>query len=459
MSPRAPDARRLALGVLVEVERAEARTAAALDRAFAGAPELGAAERGLATELVYGVLRQRGRLDRALAAHASGGAKGLRRAHPTALRALRVAAYQILCLDRVPAAAAVDAAVSAVREAREPRTAGFVNAVLRRLAAEGEPPLPDPARRPEAWLVEAASLPPWLAKRMLRWYPAAEAISLAEALLGRAPTVLRANPLRTTRGDLASALAARTPPVETLPCAHAPEGLRLTGSGDPRRLAPELHGAGNFTVQDEASQLVAHVVAPAAAEALLDACAGRGGKTLHLAGLAPTARLLPMDRQRSALRALRERARRLGLGPLTPLAADLSAPLPLGPDARFDAVLLDAPCSGLGVLRRHPEAKWRLRPEDLDDLATRQGLLLERAVERVRPGGRLIYAVCTFNPEEGPARIAALLERHPELAPEPPPPGAVDWAPLLGPDGASVTPRPDRHDTDGFYVIRLRRRP
>lgn len=457
MKPGPLDARRVALAVLEQVDRAGSRAAMALDRALAEAPSLPPAERAFATELTYGVLRHQGRLDRALAAHAQGGVRGLHRAHPTALRALRLAAYQILLLDRIPPSAAVNTAVQAVRDARLGHAAGFVNAVLRHLTSEGEPPLPDPRADTLAYLVEAASLPPWLAERLLGWYGPVAAVALANALLQRPPTVLCTNLARGSREALARDLAALD--VPTTPCTHARAGLRTEGPGDPRRVAAPLHASGRFLLQDEASQLVAHLVGLEPGESLLDACAGRGGKLLHLAGLCPDAGLLlPMDRNQAALRQLLARASRLGASLATPIRADLAAPLPLARDLRFDAVLLDAPCSGLGVLRRHPEAKWRLGPDDLSELAARQANLLSRLAPRVRPGGRLVYAVCTFSPQEGPEQIADFLGRHPEFVLEPPPGGVVDWTPLLGPDQVTVRLLPHRHDTDGFFMARLRRR-
>ena len=457
-------ARSLALTALGEVERGGEWASAALDRGLAMDPTLSPADRALATELVYGVLRHQGRLDRAIAHYAKGGPRGLRKAHPFVRRALRVAAYQILLLDRIPAAAAVDEAVSAVRRERDPRSAGFVNAVLRRLATDGEPPLPDAKADPRAYLEGAASLPPWLAKRLLKWRDADRAVALADALLRRPPQTVRALRRRTDRDALRDAFAAGAPPVTATPTPHAPDGLHVTGLRDPA--AHPLHRAGRFTLQDEASQLVAALLAPAPGDRVLDACAGRGGKSLHLADLPldPPAQVLPLDLQQGSLRSLRQRAALLESHLLPPLQVDATAPLPFGQDVTFDAVLLDAPCSGLGVLRRHPEAKWRLTADDLADLATRQTRLMTRLAPRVRPGGVLVYAVCTFTPQEGPGQIQRFCGQHPEFTPEPPPAGAVDWTPLLAdpsppglPKGVAVATDPARHDMDGFFMVRLRR--
>jgi 16S rRNA (cytosine967-C5)-methyltransferase len=456
-------ARGVALDVLGEVERGGQRASAALDGALAADPSLSPEDRGLATELVYGVLRHQGRLDRALAGCIHDGARGLRRAHPVVRRALRVAAYQLLLLQRVPAAAAVDAAVTSVRREREPRSAGFVNAVLRRLEREGEPPMPDARRHPGRALVEAFSLPPWLAKRLLRWLGPDDAVRLARAMLERPPQTARVPGGPPERCALQAELAAGKPPVPSRPTAHAPQGLHLEGLRDPAR--HPLHVAGRFILQDEASQLVGHLMSPRPGERLLDACAGRGGKTLHLTELQQARPwILPLDRNQHALRTLTRRALTLGMVTLPPLQADAQAPLPLRGTETFHRVLLDAPCSGLGVLRRHPEAKWRLSPADLVELANRQEALLYALADRVRPGGLLVYAVCTMNPEEGPARVVSFCRTKPEFRPEPPPAGALDWSPLLAdpapdglPAGAAITTRPDRHGLDGFFMVRLRR--
>lgn len=472
-------ARAVALAVLTEVERGGARAAAALSAALDRDPTISPRDRALATELVYGVLRHRGRLDHALVHHLKGGRRGLRKAHPTLRRILRIGAYQILLLDRVPDRAAVSEAVAAAKQSPVERGAALVNAVLRSLARQGEPPLPEPRADLQGHLVHALSLPPWLADAFVAWLGPEDAVAVAGALVERPPTTLRANPVVMCRDALQAELARGPDPIATEPTVHAPHGLRVISGGDPRQHA--AYEAGGFALQDEASQLVAHLLAPAPSDRVLDACAGRGGKTLHLAALVgPGAPLVAMDRNPGALAQLRARAARLRLpAPRpTPVQADLAAPLPLRSETRFDAVLLDAPCSGLGVLRRNPEIKWRLTPADLEDLAARQARLLEAAAARVKPGGVLVYSVCTRNPAEGPEQVAAFLAAHPELEAEPPPgageePGAqngarVEWTPLLDsppaagrpaglPPGVAVAPRPDRHDTDGFFMMRLRR--
>src|SRR5262249_41771613 len=185
-----------------------------------------------------------------------------------------------------------------------------------------------------------------------------------------------------------------------------------------------------ITAQDVAAQLVGRLAGAAPGERILDACAGVGGKSTHLAELSgDRAAIDAADLSRQKLDLAEDGARRLGLRGIRAVPADLTAPAaPLA--AAYDRVLLDAPCSGLGVLRRHPEGKWRRRPEEIPALAALQARLLDALAPRVRPGGALVYSVCTFTDEEGPAQVARFLAAHPEFAVGAPPPG-VDWKPFL----------------------------
>ena len=391
-------AREVARRVLERVERGGAWATLALDGELARAG-LDDRDRRLASELVYGVLRHRSRLDRALAAHAE-----LKRTPPRVLLALRVAAYQLLLLDRVPPYAAVDDAVGAARAAGGAKLAGFCNAVLRKLIASGEPPLPvDPRERA---LVES-SLPAWIADELAAAAGPDRLIELAAAFAQSAPLVARVNRRRTTREALVEHFA--TVGVTATPIASAPSALRLEGLGDPGR-SPSFM-AGQWTVQDTGAQHVGHVAAPVAGMHILDACAGVGGKATHLAELADDAAPIDAaDQSRTKLELLAATAQRLGATSITRHVCDLLDPAaPLA--AAYDLVVLDAPCSGLGVLRRHPDAKWRLTPDDVPRLARLQAQLLDAVAARVAPGGALVYSVCTFTRAEGPEQIRALAAR------------------------------------------------
>lgn len=449
MSARAPGAgparsprtaRDVARAVLARVDQGAYATAA-LDGEL-GRSGLDDRDRRLAAELVYGALRHRARLERALAAHAD-----LGRAPPPVRHALLVAAHQLLLL-RVPAHAAVDDAVGAVRGRHGARLAGFVNAVLRKLATAGEPPLPD---EPRARLAVEASLPAWIVDELAAQLPADELAAAARALAEPPPLWVRVNPTRATAELVTARLAAEGATVEPSPLVAG--ALLVRGLGDPA--ASPSFAAGLWTVQDLGAQVVGLLAAPDVGGAALDACAGLGGKTTHLAELAAAAgrplAIDALDRAAAKLRRLEGAARRLGLSGIRTIDAALAPDTP-GLAPAYPLVLLDAPCSGLGVLRRHPEAKARLAPADVRALAGTQAALLAAAAARVAPGGALVYAVCTFTAAEGPAQLEAFLAAHPGFAVEPPPPALAAVT-----EGGAVRTWPHRHGADGFFAVRLRR--
>jgi 16S rRNA (cytosine967-C5)-methyltransferase len=383
-------------------------------------------DRRLASELVYGVLRHRTRIDRALAAHAD-----LRRTPPRVLTALRVAAYQLLFLDRVPAYAAVDDAVAAARDAGGQKVAGFVNAVLRKLDKQREPALPAPGR--ERIEVES-SLPRWIVDELASALGSESLLAeRAAAFAQAAPIVARVNARRTNRDALIEQLGATG--VTATPIAACPTALALEGLGDPAKI--RTFTAGLWTVQDMGAQLVGHVAAPSAGQRILDACAGVGGKSTHLAELTDDAATIDAaDLNQTKLELCAQTAQRLGLSSIRRYVCDLLDPAaPLA--AAYDLIVLDAPCSGLGVLRRHPDAKWRLVPADVPRLADLQRQLLDAVTRRLAPGGTLVYSVCTFTRAEGPEQIAALVARSGlRLVSE-----QRTWPP----------------DADAFYIARLAR--
>ena len=394
---RGMTARDVARRVLDRVATGGAWATPALDGQLARSG-LDERDRRLASELVYGVLRNQSRIDRALAPHAD-----LSRTPPRALTALRVAAYQMLFLDRVPDYAAVDDAVRAARAVGGAGVSGFANAVLRKVAAAREPALPD---EPRARLLIEHSLPGWIADELAAVAPDRLG-ELAAALAQPAPLVARANLRRTTRDALIAELTAAG--ATARPVDDAPAAIALDGIGDPSR--SESFRAGRWTVQDTGAQRVGLLAAPRAGLRILDACAGVGGKATHLAELSSDAAAIDAaDQLPTKLELAAATARRLGLTSIRPVVCDLLDPgAPLA--AAYDLIVLDAPCTGLGVLRRHPDAKWRLQPADVPRLAALQRRLLDAVVPRLAPGGALIYSVCTFTRAEGPDQVAALVER------------------------------------------------
>lgn len=405
MTPRA-----LARRVLDRIDRDAAWATPALDGELARAG-LDDRDRRLCSELVYGVLRHRLRLDRALAAHAD-----LSRTPPRVITALRIAAYQLLLLDRVPAYAAVDDAVAAARACGGAKLAGFANAVLRKLGRSGEPTWPDD---PRARLEVEFSLPRWIADELAATTadPAQPEAGLAELALRAAnfatsaPLIARANRRRTSRAELMAQFAATgvTTRAVDLPGAGSPDAFAIDNLGDPARSPSFCDGL--WTVQDTGAQLVAAIAAPQRGQHILDACAGVGGKSTHLAELADDAAMIDAaDRSSVKLRLGAETASRLGLASIRHHVCDLTdATAPLRTD--YDLIVLDAPCSGLGVLRRHPDAKWRLSADDVPRLAAVQRTLLDAILPRLAPGGALVYSVCTFTRAEGSDQIRDFASR------------------------------------------------
>jgi len=444
-------ARVAALRVLDRVERSGAYADLALHGALADAP-LSAQERALATELVYGTLRWRGRLDALLAQVVP---RPLDSLESPVRSVLRLGAYQLVFLHSIPAPAAVDQAVRVARAIGLERATGLVNAALRRLAREHEAlPLPALEGDPLGHLVHALSLPAWLAQRWLDAYGPAEAAALAAASNAAPPLTVRANALRISRDALLAELRARWP--DARPASYAPLGIVLGHGGNPA--ADPAFAAGRFAVQDEGSQLVVALLDPQPGERVLDACAAPGAKaTAAAAAVGAEGRVLGLDRHARRLALVAREARRLGLATLELRACDVAAGLP--PEAAagaFDRVLVDAPCSGLGTLRRNADLRWRVAPGDPAELAATQRALLAAAARALRPGGVLVYSTCTLTPEENEDVVASFLADTPGFRRAAPDAAPACVRPLLGPDGALRT-FPHRHGTDGFFAARLER--
>ena len=441
-------ARLLAVRVLERIERTRAYADLALHGELARS-DLPAPDRALATELVYGTLRWRGSLDYRLARVLD---RDLSKLEPVVLSILRTAAYQLVRTDRIPVSAAVDQAVRCTRAAGASRAAGLVNAVLRRLTEARETIVwPDPESDPVGHLTHALSLPAWIAERWLEQFGLEEAMALARACNEAPPRAVRVNRRRTDAASLLEALRPQHPTARH--CAHAPDGLILEQRGHPGSDPLFLEGA--YTVQDEASQLVVELLDPQPGERVLDACAAPGAKTTAIAErVGDAGRILALDRHPRRLGLVRRDARRLGVGCIETEERDASRPLSdLG---EFDRVLVDAPCSGLGTLRRNPDARWRIQPHDVERLAQLQLSILRQAAGVLRPGGTLVYSTCTVLPEENQGVVEAFLAEAGgyQRATREDLPASVQS--LVGEDDALRT-LPHRHGMDGFFAVRLQR--
>ncbi|HEY3451208.1 MAG TPA: 16S rRNA (cytosine(967)-C(5))-methyltransferase RsmB [Myxococcales bacterium] len=436
-------ARSIAYKVLLQVERADAYLNVALDAALRSAGAISRQDAGLATEISYGVARRMLSLDAALARHSK---RPLRKLETGVLVALRIGAYQLLFLDRVPGHAAVDATVELAKKQGLARASGFINAVLRKIADERQIPLPaDPIEK----LSVESSHPAWLIRRWVARLGEQDTAELCRADNEPAPVCVRVNLTRNTRDEAQAALAAAG--VTSRPTPYSPLGLWLENPGPLAALEPFQKGL--FQVQDEAAQLVSLAAQARPGMRILDACAAPGAKACHLAEqLQGEGEIFAVDVHERKLRKLEEEAARLGVGGILRMrAADASRPMPL-PERSFDLVLLDAPCSGLGTLRRHPELRYRRVEADLARLAELQRALADNLIKYLRPGGAFVYAVCSPEPEEGTQQAARLASGPLRMAKLEAP--GVPWEKVTGPDGALAT-LPHRHHADGFYAARL----
>jgi len=445
--PPAPSAREVAALVLSRVESGRAFANVLLHHQLTET-HLPPVDAGLATELVYGTLRHQARVDWTIA----GALRYALDELPPRLRAiLRTAVYQLLFLERIPARAIVHEAVHLARRHGHAGTAALANAVLRRIADQGERPLPaenDPVTR----IAVEHSHPGWLVDRWVQRSGIEDTIALCRANNTPAPIYARVNRLRASPDAVIADLAASGVTARPTPLA---EGLRLQGPFEARHRLVE---SGVLTVQDLGAMVVAHLLDPQPGETIIDACAAPGGKTTHIAErLADQGRVIACDIHPGKAQALHRRLTHLGLQSVEVVVQDarrLGETLP----QVADRVLVDAPCTGLGVLRRRPEIKWRVYAEHLHGMADLQGAILAGAAGAVRFGGMLLYSVCTTEPEESGMVVDQFLEGHPdyELDPTLRLPEGLPALPADRP--GMVTLLPHRHGTDGFFIARLRRR-
>ena len=407
-------------------------------------------DRGLFAELVFGVLRRQGTLDHILSGLLN---QPLSKLEPQVLILLRLGLYQLVYLNRIPESAAVNETVNLTKQAI-PRASGLVNAVLRNyLRHKNTITFPDPVTAPAASIAARHSHPAWLVKQWFSQLGEVETELLAEASSLQPPLTLRANTLRISREDLLHRFADNG--ISAAPCKFSPCGVQIEG----RHHIPGLPGfrEGLFAVQDEASQIASILLDPQPGERVLDACAAPGGKSNHLAQLMENrGELLAMDISVAKLPLIQEAAQRLGCVIISTRKADL---LQSGvfPSCVFDRILLDAPCSGLGVIRRNPEAKWRITPEDITRQAVTQKAMLKNAVRLLKPGGVLVYSTCSTTVEENEAVVGDFLSRPTDCVLE----NLNDIFPVyreVFTQEGMFRAWPHRHGMDGFFAARLRKK-
>lgn len=442
-----PSAREVALLSLHDMETKGTFLHLTLPRWFARHP-LPARERALTTELVYGTVRWQGTLDHVLASFST---RPLSQLTPWIRSLLRLGAYELLFLRRTSRRATCYEAVQLAKRYGHPGVARLVNAVLRRLSENRDRlSYPSPTEDPVGFLTARYSHPRWLVERWLQRWPRAEVEALCAANNEPAPVTVRVNRQRGTAAELAARWQAAG--LSCQPCRYAPEGLQVAHAGEVRELPGFAEGW--FTVQDEASQLVVPVLAPAPGARVVDVCSAPGAKATHLAEwLGEGGEVLAVDRHPSRLRLVHSASRRLGLSNVQLVCAD-GRQIDRWLRTSVDACLLDAPCSGTGTLRRRPDVRWRRQPEHLAELTALQSELLAAAAAIVKPGGVLVYSTCSLEPEENEAIVLSFRQAHPEFQPDWP----EEWS---GPEADRsqgwLRLEPHRHGTDGFFIARLRK--
>ena len=436
-------ARDTALKVLVACRTHGAWADAAL-KAQLARDQLSPQDAALCSRMVYGVTQNRLLLDFYLAAYCSQKPDHLQ---PPLLDILRLGAYQILFLDKVPDRAAVSEAVELAKRSGRGQAAGLVNAVLRKLS-QNKNALPSIPDRDEAkFLSIRYSHPKWLVKRLLELLGREETEAFLAADNTAAPLTVQVNPLKTTQEKLTAELEALG--VRVTPHAWVPGCLELSGTGDLTALEP--FQAGHFLVQDGAAALAARAAAVTPGQRVLDVCAAPGGKSFGAAfAMEDRGEILACDLHENKLKRIQDGARRLGLTSIRTAAADGREFRPEW-EAAFDTVLVDAPCSGLGIIRKKPDTRYK-KADDLFTLPVVQQAILDNACRYVKPGGVLVYSTCTILPEENQQVTDAFLAQHRDFSREDLP--LPDQA---GQADGQVTLWPHRHDTDGFYICRMRR--
>lgn len=447
-------ARAMALEILYLVDQEEAYSNLALNSVLEKyRPEK--QDRGFVTELAYGALRTQNTLDWVLGRFLKKPVTGLT---PWIRNILRSGVYQLMFMDRVPVSAAVNESVNLAKRYGHKGTVGLVNGVLRNVVRSlPDIAFPDPEKEPVQHIAVKYSHPEWLVKRWLKEYGFTETVELCKANNEIPPNAVRTNTLRISRAELKNRLEDEG--LQVMEGHLAPETLIIEGFKSVGSIA--AHREGLFLVQDESSTLVGHALKPAPGSMVIDACSAPGGKTTHLAQLMGNrGRIVACDIHEHKLDLVRENVGRLGIIIIEPVLLDATR-LHEEYSGQADYILVDAPCSGLGVLRRRPEIRWRKKPEQIAELHELQLAILDSAARCLKPGGALVYSTCTVTEEENTGVVKEILRRHPELKPE----SLAGCLPESLPDLSGLETIPDgyvqflphRHGTDGFFIARFRR--
>ncbi|MEW5908548.1 MAG: 16S rRNA (cytosine(967)-C(5))-methyltransferase RsmB [Thermodesulfobacteriota bacterium] len=441
------DPRRLAMMVLNIIEKEKRPLDGILEDLYSRSA-LSNPDQKLFHALVYGVLRHRGFLDHVIRSFSK---IAVNKITPEILNILRIGLYQTIYMNKIPVSAAVNTSVEMAKSMAPPWIIGYVNAILRK-AVQGwnAVPLPEP-KDLIPYLSITESFPEWLIARWVKEMGADETEKLCKSINTIPAIVVRTNTLKTDVDSLEKALLQFAEQVR--PCEWSSIGIRFFNPRRPIDRIPFFID-GWFQVQDEAAQLVTELLNPKPGERILDACAGQGGKTGHIAqNMKNLGSITAVDTSTERLSQLTGEMTRLGVHNVKTIPADLE--IPMGSEFReaFDRILLDAPCSGLGVLRRNPEAKWRIRQSDLMRNQARQLRMLDNLCHCVKPSGVLVYAVCSREPEENEEVVNHFLARHDNFAIRRNHPEFSGRKGILISSKGYLNTSPSLHGMDGFFGV------
>jgi 16S rRNA (cytosine967-C5)-methyltransferase len=400
-------ARETALDILNSLDNSQMTLDTIIDSVFSSGQQ-SKLDKAFIYSLVYGVLRWRSRLDWIIK-HFSHTKPD--KIDPKIFNILRLGLFQMMYLTRVPISAAVNTSVELAKTVTDIRIVKYVNALLRKASVEYEDvDFPDFQKYPVASIAASHAFPEWLVQRWVTRFGPHETRKLCEAFNTIPPITVRTNSLKTDRDSLIRLLSDEAVDVQATP--HSSDGVSFYHPKLPVASLAAFH-KGWFQVQDEAAQLVSCFLNPQPGETVLDACAGLGGKTGHIAQLMSNqGRIIAMDHQKQKLSQLRSEMMHLGISIVTTNSHDLNTPFEKDPSRTFDRILLDAPCSGLGVLRRNPDAKWAFPKMNLAHYQHRQTTFLQTLAPMVKIGGILQYVVCSLEPEENEQVVAGFIDNH-----------------------------------------------
>ena len=443
--------RSICLDILNRVEEADCHPDTLLTDSFKQYRKLTSLDRAFLTELTYGVLRWRERLDW-LIRHFS--KVPFEKIELGILNILRLGLYQILFLSKTPFSAAVNESVELAKDIRGKGGAGFVNAILRSILREKEQiPYPNIREDPALHISVVESHPLWLVQRWMEEVGLEETTRICAVNNQISTLTLRTNTLKIDRKDLIEKLRERE--LKPFPCSFSEEGILLEDPPPTSKL-PFLK-EGLYIIQDEASQLVTSILDPKRGERVLDACAAPGGKTTHIAQrMENKGEIYALDLIKGKLGQIEEMCQRLGIKIVKTMKGDARSPLPTPKGMKFDRVLADVPCSGFGTLRRNPDLKWRRNEEDIGRLAELQSSILRNLAPYVKEGGILAYSTCTVFHEENEDVVEKFLNEQPEFR--------LDQIRVLLPEKCHPFTKkgyfktfPRKGEMDGFFVARLKK--